>query len=170
MRHLSMLALATAALGMTTACDPIDHDEREALQTELADPETDPEVRAEIEGLLDLDLAEAGRESAGSCFFCPPPPPSNSPPIVKNAYAADNAQSKTIMYMDAAGSYIQLGATMTMQVPFTTQSYGPFTMSYTDSGTQFKAVVTGYFPLGTCRMVTVTNPNAQVSAPATVCR
>ncbi|MEZ4453739.1 MAG: hypothetical protein R3B09_30065 [Nannocystaceae bacterium] len=36
-----------------------------------------------------------------------------------------NALGKAILFMDAAGSFIQTGATMTMQIPFTLTSYGP---------------------------------------------
>lgn len=171
-RVIRTLARVLPALPLLAACDPIDVDERALLEAELADPETDEEVQGAIAELLDLELADEGADGADgqTCFFCPPPPPTNSPPLVKNPYVAVNAQGKAILYMDAAGSYIQTGATMSMQIPYTVTTYGPFSMSFTASGTQFKSDVSGYFPVGSCRMVTVTNPNSQSSSPASVCR
>lgn len=168
-----------AALAL--ACDP---DAAASLEA-LADPDLDPEVRAQLEAelaeedeehdgaLQNDDLAVAPQDpEAGSCFFCPPPPPPdpNTPPVVINPYVSVNGQGNTILSMSAAASYIQTGATAKLQVPYSVQSYGPFALSFDNTGTLFRANVSGAFPVGTCRMITVTNPNNVSSAPVTLCR
>lgn len=176
---MSFLA-ATLAVG----CD----DDRTAELALLADPDLDPEIRAEIEAELaaagdddarepaadaaDALAAPAPDPSAGTCFFCQPPPadPATWTPVVINPYVSTNAQGNTILFMSAASSYIATGATVRLQVPWSTQTYGPYALSFTDSGTQFRANVTGAFPAGSCRMITVTNPNGKTSSPVTHCR
>lgn len=166
-----------AALAL--ACDP---DAAASLEA-LADPDLDPEVRAQLEaelaeedeghdGALQADdLAAALQDpEAGSCFFCPPPPAPNAPPVVINPYVSVNGQGNTILFMSAPASYIQTGATAKLQVPYSVQSYGPFALSFDNTGTLFRANVSGAFPVGTCRMITVTNPNNVSSSPVTLCR
>jgi hypothetical protein len=59
---------------------------------------------------------------------------------------------------------------MTLLVPWSTASYGPFAVGWDQSGTRLKANVGTSFPVGSCRIVTVTNPNGKVSNAGSVCR
>lgn len=167
------------SVALAFACDV---DRTETLEL-LADPDLDPEVRAELAAELadddedlaaDLDLAAGTVDPSGlACFFCPPAPqpdPSTYAPIVKSPYVQLNNQGNTILFMQAAGSYIASGATVTLQVPNTATTYGPYALSYDVSGTLFRANVSGGFPNGTCRNITVTNPNFKTSTPVLLCR
>lgn len=118
------------------------------------------------------DLAAAADDPAGlTCFFCPPPPAPTGPPKVINPYVSVNAQGNAILFMAAAASFIVVpGATATLQVPFSTQTFGPFALSFDTSGTQLRTNVTGAFPAGTCRIITVTNPDSAASSPVSLCR
>lgn len=187
----SMLAATLCAL-MTAipGCD--DPDARDDLLA-LAAEEQDPEIRAELDALADeadaddVDDAEDAEDAeahadelsadldpaAGTCFFCPPPPapdPNQTAPIIKSPYVQVNQQGNAILYMAAAGSYIASGATVKLQVPYSVTTYGPFALQFDVSGTQFRANVNGFFPVGSCRMITVTNPNNQTSSPVSLCR
>ncbi len=180
----SMRAAMVFAWTLTAGCDAADDRAELAL---LAEQEQDPEVRAELEALAageDADedevpgasdeLAMHDEANGGTCFFCPPPPtpdPNTTPPKVIGPYVQVNQQNQAILYMAAAGSFIALpGATVQLQVPYSTQTYGPFALQYDVSGTQIRANVTSGWPAGTCRMITVTNPNNLSSSPGSACR
>lgn len=82
-----------------------------------------------------------------------------------------NQQGNTILFMDAASSFITLpGATVQLQVPGQQTIYGPYALSFDQSGTLVRANVSGGFPPGSCRSIVVTNPNNKSSAPSTLCR
>lgn len=90
---------------------------------------------------------------------------STGTPIVKNpGFNANGA-----VLVDAAGSCIMQGATMKLLVPWSTTVYGPFTMGWDQSGTRLKANVGSTFPVGSCRIVVVTNPNGKESNYASLC-
>jgi hypothetical protein len=76
------------------------------------------------------------------------------------------------MFVDAAGSCIMQGATMTVEVPWSTTTYGPYALSWDDSGTRLHTPQLGptIFPAGTCRIALITNPNNQTSNAMSVCR
>src|SRR3954471_24208530 len=57
-------------------------------------------------------------------------------PIAKSPSAIS-----TRVLVDAGGSCIMQGATMKLLVPFSPTTYGPFAMSWDDSGTRLKANV-----------------------------
>jgi hypothetical protein len=75
-------------------------------------------------------------------------------------------------FVDAAGSCIMQGATMTVQIPFSTTTYGPYALSWDDSGTRLHTPSLGptIFPAGTCRMAYITNPNGLTSSYQSACR
>lgn len=175
-------SVGLAAITLVAACDDLPED-RSVTLAALADPDLDPEVRAELAAELtaddddvdaaDLDLAAPAEATPGTCFFCPPPTsdPATYTPVVINPYVSANAQGNTILFMQAASSYIVLpGATVTLQVPYSLQTYGPYALSFDNSGTLVRANVSGAFPAGTCRMITVTNPNNKSSSPVSLCR
>jgi hypothetical protein len=187
MRTTLCVAMVAAAMNLIAGCD-VAPDDRAELQA-LAAEEQDPEVRAELQALaaegaeddddaevpvLDDELTADADPAGGGCFFCPPPPtqdPATWTPVVQNPYVQVNQQGNAILYVQAAASFIALpGATLKLQVPFSTQTFGPFALSYDVSGTQIRANVTGAFPAGTCRMITVTNPNNKASAAVSLCR
>jgi len=178
----SMRAVMVFAWTLNAGCDGPDDRAELAL---LAEQEQDPEVRAELEALAAAEfdgdedegasdeLATHAEANGGTCFFCPPPTldPNTTPPKVIGPYVQVNQQSQAILYMAAAGSFIALpGATVKLQVPYSTQTYGPFALQYDVSGTQIRANVTSGWPAGTCRMITVTNPNNLSSSPGSACR
>lgn len=173
--------LSLFSVALAFACDV---DRPEALEL-LADPDLDPEVRAELAAEFadddadpdplqgQLELATPGDPSGVTCFFgCTPAPsdPATWTPVVINPYVQVNQQGNTILYMQAAASYIASGATVTLQVPGSATTYGPYALSYDVSGTLQRANVTGGFPAGTCRNITVTNPNFKSSSPVMLCR
>ncbi len=177
-------SVIAVTLTLTIACDG-DPEARALDQAALADPDLDPEIRAQLAAELadanegededDLDQLRDDNDAAGgTCFFCPPPQPvdpATYTPVVINPYAQPNAQSNIILYMQAASSFITLpGATVRLQVPNSTQTYGPYALSYDVSGTQVRANVSGAFPNNSCRIITVTNPNNHSSAPVQACR
>ena len=177
----------TIALNLTlmTGCD-VDSESRALDIAALADEDLDPEIRAQLEAELDEEDDAAFPETVDglrddnavegpvACFFCPQPQPvspATYTPVVINPYAQPNAQSNIILYMAAASSFITLpGATVVLKDPNSAASYGPYALSYDQSGTQVRANVTGAFPNNTCRIITVTNPNNLVSAPVQACR
>lgn len=176
--HVAMVCL----LSVTSGCDA--PDERAEL-AQLAAEEQDPEVRAELEALAAEEFADEDEvpgasddlttpsQQGGSCFFCPPAPPPdpNTPPKVINPYVQINQQNQAILFMAAAGSFITMpGATLMLQVPYSTQTSGPYALSFDQSGTQIRANVTAGWPPGTCRMMWVTNPNNVSSTPGSACR
>lgn len=183
----SMRAAMVFAWTLTAGCDAPDDRAELAL---LAEQEQDPEVRAELERLAAAGADEDDEDAAmvpgasdelamheaseGTCFFCPPPPtldPNTTPPVVINPYVQVNQQNQAILYMAAASSFIAVpGATVKLQVPYSTQTYGPFALQYDVSGTQIRANVTSGWPAGTCRLITVTNPNNLSSSPGSACR
>jgi len=181
----SMRAVMVFAWTLNAGCDGPDDRAELAL---LAEQEQDPEVRAELEALAaegegegeamvagaSDELAMHEEANGGTCFFCPPPPtqdPNTTPPVVINPYVQVNQQNQAILFMAAGGSFIALpGATVRLQVPYSTQTYGPFALQYDVSGTQIRANVTSGWPAGTCRIVTVTNPNNLSSSPSSACR
>lgn len=171
-----------AALALAPGCD-VDPDARALDLESLADPDLDPEVRAHIEAeLAEDDATRPGTVdalgdddyAAGTCFFCPPPQPldpGSYTPVVQNPSVSVNAQGNTILFVQAASSFITLpGATVRLQVPGGGASYGPYALSYDVSGTLIRANVSGGFPAATCRVITITNPNNKTSAPVTHCR
>lgn len=178
-----VMSFGLAVATLVAACDDLPED-RSVTLAALADPDLDPEVRAELAAELiadedddhaaALDLAAPTDATPGTCFFCPPPQntdPGSTTPVVLNPYVAVNAQSNTILFMQSASSFITLpGATVKLQVPYSTQSYGPYALSFDQSGTLIRANVSGAFPAGACRMITVTNPNNKSSSPVTLCR
>lgn len=171
-KFLIALGLAASTL---TACDEHPED-RSVLVETLADPDLDPELRAELSAeLVADDLAAPPVDPAGlTCFFCPPPPtldPSTYVPVVIHPQVQVNQQGNTILFMDAASSFITLpGATVQLQVPGQQTTYGPYALSFDQSGTLVRANVSGGFPPGSCRSIVVTNPNNKSSAPSTLCR
>lgn len=183
------IVLSLAALTLTASCDP--DTEARALDLEaLADPDLDPEIRAHLEAELaasavnDADATkDAARPgvvgelgdpgyTASTCFFCPQPQPLDPgtyTPVVLNPSVSVNAQGNTILFMQAASSFIVLpGATVRLQSG--AQSFGPYALSFDVSGTLIRANVSGGFPNNTCRTITVTNPNNKSSAPVDHCR
>lgn len=164
--------MCVTALTLTVGCD----EGPDALDLDLADDED----RERLDALDDLTAephavdalaAPADDPEAGACFFCPPPPTPTGPPKVINPYVSVNAQNQSILFMAAAASFIVTpGATASLQVPFSTQTFGPFALSFDNSGTQLRTNVTGAFPAGTCRIVTVTNPDTVTSSPVSLCR
>jgi|GEM_PF-6167339 len=74
--------------------------------------------------------------------------------------------------MNGGGSCIQSGATVKVQVPFSTTTYGPFPLQFDSSG----AFLVGVYdantvqPAGTCRIFTVSNPGSNPSSAVTLCR
>ena len=177
-------AMVSAAMTLTLGCDAPLAD-REELLAVLAEDDLDPEVREHVEAMVAEEAEEAmagldelaapADEGEGlSCFFCPPPPPSDPAtytPVVLNPYVQANQQGNAILFMQSASSFIVLpGATLSLQVPFSPQTFGPFALQFDMSGTQIRANVTGAFPVGSCRTITVTNPNQRTSSPVSLCR
>ena len=74
--------------------------------------------------------------------------------------------------MDGGGSCIQSGATLKVQVPFSTTTYGPFTIQFDTSGAYLVGVYDANTvqPVGACRIFSVTNPDGRVSNSVTLCR
>src|SRR5205814_8087422 len=61
------------------------------------------------------------------------PPPTSAVPIVWNPTVANGK-----IFVDAAASFIiSPGATLTLQVPFSTTTYGPYTLNWDTNGTRF---------------------------------
>ena len=90
-------------------------------------------------------------------------------PVIKNALLS----SRGTIRMDAKGSCIQTGATVKLQVPFSTTTFGPFNLQSDTSGTLVVGAYdgdAGVQPVGTCRIFTVTNPDGKVSNSVTLCR
>lgn len=174
-----------AALSLTLGCDvDVDPDARARDIESLADPDLDPEIRASIEAelaedddatpLATIDELDDGSDLDGTCFFCPSPQPIDPgtyTPVVQNPSVSVNAQGNTILFVQAASSFIVLpGATVRLQVPGGGLTYGPYALSYDVSGTLIRANVSGGFPAASCRTITITNPNNKTSAPVTHCR
>lgn len=65
------------------------------------------------------------------------------------------------VYVNAAGSCIQTGATLRLQIPYSTTTYGPYALQFDDSGTRMVTPQVGAtaWPAGQCRVVYVHNPN-----------
>lgn len=81
--------------------------------------------------------------------------PTCTTPAVRNV-----TFSGGFVYVDAGGSCIQSGASMRVQIPFSTTQYGPYSTSFDESGTRIRAAVPSTaWPAGTCRVVYVRNPN-----------
>jgi methyltransferase (TIGR00027 family) len=88
-------------------------------------------------------------------------------PVQKNlAYASGS------LLVDAAGSCIIQGATMTVQTPWTTTTSGPFGLSWDSTGKRLRTPVLApsVFPAGSCRIGLIKNLNGKVSNPTSVCR
>ena len=92
---------------------------------------------------------------------------STGTPIEKNL-----AYTNGKMFVDAAGSCIMQGATMTVEIPWSTTTYGPYALSFDDSGTRLHTPQLGpsIFPAGSCRIALITNPNGKSSNALSVCR
>lgn len=92
---------------------------------------------------------------------------STGTPIEKNL-----AYKNGSMLVDAAGSCIMQGATMTVEIPWSTTTYGPYALSWDDTGTRLRTPQLGptIFPAGTCRIALINNPNGKTSNALSVCR
>lgn len=131
-------------------------------------------------GLLGSLMLTAGPARAGSApasapalgcgFFCPTPTPAPAQaPIIRHpTWSGDK------LFMDAAGSYIQTGATLLVnRSPYPVQAY---TLRFDQSGTLFQAggvnnpgtpgnyLLSNLVPAGIPCTLQVRNPNGMVSA------
>jgi hypothetical protein len=92
----------------------------------------------------------------------------STPPIIKNPTFNDRGRIE----MQIAGSFIQPGATLTITAPFSTVTYGPFSLQGDVTGTLLIGVYDANTvqPINTCRFFTVTNPDGTKSSAVTLCR
>lgn len=91
----------------------------------------------------------------------------NGTPYVKGPYMNNGN-----LLMQSGGSCATMpGATLTVQVPFSVTTYGPYSIGWDSSGAALRVPnMGGAIPPGSCRMLTITNTTGAQSSPKTFCR
>jgi hypothetical protein len=148
MKKLLVAALSFSFAAFAAGCTPeFDRSDNEADE----DPGVSPESITSFFG--------SGDSTSPLCV--------NGVPIANNPKYNNGA-----VYVDAQASCIMVGATMKLLVPFSTTTYGPYPLSFDETGTRLRTPSLGpsIVPSPSCRLVQITNPNGQVSNTPSFCR
>jgi len=115
------------------------------------------EASQEITGFFGTGSTSGSSISGSSC----------NGPIINNP-----SWSGGYLYVPIPGSCMSNQAKLMMQVPNTTTTYGPYSMTLNNAGTQLLTPFLGpsIMPAGSCRNIQVMNPDGKLSNVYFFCR